>query len=579
VLLLPCELAVDADRNGTIVMANDNNNPNNIVGGVQLPVDVTTSAKPFQFWVNDGQNTAEDTGALTGTFATTKNYTLGTINYKADLENFARLWIYTKGLNQAIHDGTIKVGLQWENTTGTPAINVYQAVETDGGTDYLNDDTTAGNQIAGTYKTAVAQVSGTSPVVLPTSLFSNLSETAPKTYLLFEGAGVGKGKLTMVFLKSDGTTKIGEGGQVYMSLKTVSDMYEQAQVMPPGAGDIDKPYNAFPVDDSHQPPSYAPGTTPSVGWADTTSSNFEHPLDETKQFVLFVHGWNVTNGRYAQQSQECFKRLWWQGYKGIYAAIRWPGDLTGADQSSWWSTFSNALDYFEIEYRGFKYAQAVKQYTDHFNTVGYTVGVVGHSMGNILVSEALKSGGNFKYVSMDAAVSSRCYDTSSGLLLTGVTFTVPDLSSSGGYGGYFSGLTGGPVNFYNGSDPALAAWSTGNVLLKGDTDSSGKTYVFTGGVGVQLQYILSPSHPDPVYRDVFANGVTNYHESMTMYARTRTPAMGTEAVSGSIGASLDMQTYFPGAAAHSPQFDLNIQHGAMPCYSDVLERLGISVGP
>jgi hypothetical protein len=584
VQLFPAEIAVDANRDGTIVLQNDAANPVN----AGLPVDKTTQAHPFRFWVNDGQNTGEDQAPLTGSAITSHNYSLGQINYKGDLENFARLWMYTKGLNTAIQSGEIKVGLKWENvTSGTPAINVYQAVENNGGTMYLSSDTTAGQQIAGNYGTAVAKVIGTSPVVLPTSVFANLSDSSPKTYFLFEGAGAGVGKLTMVFLKSDGVTEIGEGGQVYMSLKTVTDMFEQAQVTPPGQTDIAAPYyspangnwNASTAtNDSNGPPSYAPGTTPTTSWTDTTSSNFEHPLDETKQFLLFVHGWNVTNGRYTEQSGECFKRLWWQGYKGIFAAIRWPGDLTGADQSSWWSTAENALDYFEIEYRGFKYGQSVKQYTDHFNAVGYTVGVVGHSMGNIVSSEALKSGGNFTYVLMDGAVSARCYDTSSSLELTGTTFNPPDLYTSGGYGGYFSGLSGGPTSFYNAQDPALQAWATGNVLLKGETDANGVSYVFTGGVGVQLQYILSQAHPQPLYRDVFANGVTNYHESMTMYAVTRTAAVGIESVGGSV-TSLDMQSDFPGAASHSPQFDYDIQHGPMTFYKKVLSGLDFPLNP
>jgi hypothetical protein len=578
VMLLPAELGVDANRDGTIVLANDANNPAN----AGLPVDTTSATQPFRFWVNDGQNTAEDTAALYGDQVTTANESPGTINFKGDLENFTRLWIYTGGLQSAIQSGAIKVALQWQNvTSGSPAINVYKAYESNGDTGYLNDDTTAGNQIAGTYGTAVAKVTGTSAVVLPTSLFSNLSSTNPKTYCLFEGAGVGVGELGMVFENSSGTV-IGQGGQVYMNLKTVTDMFKQAQVTPSGVTDIANAYS-FPgtgnwssttsANDANGPPSYAAGTSPTVGWNDTTSSNFEHPADETKDCILFVHGWNVTNQRYAQQSIECFKRLWLQGYKGLYAAIRWPGDVTGSDTGGAAVTAANATDYFEIEYRAFKYGGSVKQYTASLAGQGYTVGVMSHSMGGIVSSEALKEGANFEYVLMDAAVSSRCYDTSTGLEFTGTTFNPPDLYTSGGYGGYFSGLSG-LINFYNGSDNALIhSWQAANEVTKGETDISETSYVFTGGVGVQLQYILSPTHPQYFYRDVFANGVTNYHESMAMYAVTRTPALGSESAAGAISEDVNMQDYFPGSSAHSPQFDLDVQDssgGAMLFYQQVL---------
>jgi hypothetical protein len=584
VMLLPAELAVDSDRNGTIVMANDANNPNNVdANGNPLPVDTTSAAKPFRFWLNDGQNTAEDTAALYGDQVTTANDSLGTINYEADLENFSRLWIYIGGLQSAIQSGAIKVALQWQNvTSGSPAINVYQAYESDGGTGYLNDDTTAGNQIAGTYGTAVAKVTGTSPIVLPASLFSSLSSTNAKTYCLFEGAGIGAGELVMVFEDSSGHV-IGQGGQVYMSLKTVTDMFKQAQVTPSGPTDIANPYS-FPgagnwssttsVNDGNGPPSYAAGTSPTVGWTDTTSSNFEHPADETKNCILFVHGWNVTNQRYAQQSIECFKRLWLQNYKGLYAAIRWPGDVTGSDTGGPTVTAANGTDYFEIEYRAFKYGGSVKQYTAYLAGQGYTVGVMAHSMGNIVSSEALREGASFEYIMMDAAVSSRCYDTTTALEFTGVTFNPPDLYTSGGYGGYFSGLSFGVVNFYNGSDDALIhSWQAANELTKGETDASGTSYVFTGGTGVELQYTLGGAHLVYYYRDVFASGVTNYHESMSMYAVTRTPAAGTEAVAGPVSDNFDMQLYFPGSSKHSPQFDYDVSDsggGAMEFYQRVL---------
>jgi hypothetical protein len=593
VMHLPAELAVDANRDGTIAMANYN--------PTGAPVDTTSQTQPFRFWVNDGQNVAEDTAALYGDQVPSgsANYLAGTINLKGDLENFTRLWIYTGGLQSAIQSGAIKVALQWQNvTSGAPAINVYQAVSSDGGTEYLNDDTTAGNQIAGTYGTAVAKVTGTSPVVLPASLFSNLSSTNSLTYCLFEGAHAGNGELVMVFEDSNGNV-IGQGGQVYMSLKTVTDMYEQAQVTPPGPTDIADPYSfpgtgnwnsSTPTNDTHGPPSYAAGgPPPTVGYNNTTSSNFEHPADETKNCILFVHGWNVTNQRYLPQSIECFTRLWLQGYKGLYAAIRWPGDVTGSDTGGATVTADNAQDYFEIEYRAFKYGGAVKQYASFLEGPGqgYTVGVMAHSMGNIVSSEALHQGANFEYVMMDAAVSSRCYDTSASLEFAGVTFNPPDLYTSGGYGGYFSGLSG-LINCYNPLDSALTgnnstllgntkSWEAANTVLKGQTDLANTSYVFTGGVGVQLQYNgATMAHPQYYYRDVFANTVTNYHESMAMYAETRTQAAGTEQIGGAVSANVYMQNYFPNSDGHSPQFDLDVSDssgGAMQFYQQVLTEL------
>ncbi|MCE0496914.1 MAG: hypothetical protein LV481_03060 [Methylacidiphilales bacterium] len=584
-MLLPAELAVDANRDGTIAMANYN--------PTGAPVDTTSQTQPFRFWVNDGQNTAEDKAALYGSSASPANDTLGYINYKADLENFARLWIYTGGLQSAIKSGAIKVALQWQNPSGGPVINVYQAFSPDGGTEYLNDDTAANNQVTAvnpntgsSYGTMVAQITGSSPVVLPASLFSNLSSTNSLTYCLFEGVHAGTGELVMVFEDSNGNV-IGQGAQVYMSLKTVTDMYEQAQVTPSGPTDIPSPYN-FPangnwssttsVNDANGPPA------PTVGWNNTTSSNFEHPADETKNCILYVHGWIVTPERYVQQSSECFKRLWWGGYKGLFASLRWPSEESGAAVSP--NYLVDAPDYFDTEYRGFKYAGSLNQYSTSLAGQGYSVAVMAHSMGNIVSSEALKEGANFQYLMMDAAVSARCYDTNPTFLSnTSVTFTTPDLYTSGGYGGYFSGLSG-LNNAYNSLDDVLLHdWTSANAMAdKGNTAGTSTSYVYTGGVGVQLQYVLSPAHPSPLYRDVFTTATTgtnpsltvsDYHESMSMYARTETDAAGVGAIEGAVNTDLNMQAYFPGSTAHSPQFDYNLSDssgGTLQFYKDVITQ-------
>jgi hypothetical protein len=57
VLLTPAEMAVDANNDGKIVLANDPNNPDNVdSSGNPLPVDSTSAAKPYRFWVNNDED-------------------------------------------------------------------------------------------------------------------------------------------------------------------------------------------------------------------------------------------------------------------------------------------------------------------------------------------------------------------------------------------------------------------------------------------------------------------------------------------------------------------------------------------
>ena len=71
----------------------------------------------------------------------TPDYTTDTIVSERDLEDWARLWIYTKGLNPGIQSGQVKVGLKWKTVaSGTPGIKIVQATDSDGGTEYLTSD-------------------------------------------------------------------------------------------------------------------------------------------------------------------------------------------------------------------------------------------------------------------------------------------------------------------------------------------------------------------------------------------------------------------------------------------------------
>jgi hypothetical protein len=196
-----------------VVLANDANNPANVDShGNPLPVDTTSSARPYRFWINNN----EDQSSSSIEFGTNPktvppnpshlDYLSSSIVSKLDLEDWTRLWIYTKGLNTAIQSGAIKVGLKWQPLSGTtPGIKIVKATDSDGGIEYLSDTTgaaataqatTGGSprpvlQDANDSHTNIVPPGGAADFVFPTSVWSSLSDTAPKTYFLFEGTSRG----------------------------------------------------------------------------------------------------------------------------------------------------------------------------------------------------------------------------------------------------------------------------------------------------------------------------------------------------------------------------------------------------
>lgn len=455
-------------------MANDPGNPANVDGdGHPLPVDTTSSTKPFRFWINndedDGSSSAPETIPVT-----TPDYTADSIVSQRDLEDWTRLWIYTKGLNTAIKAGSIKVGLKWRNVTGTPGIKIADAKDSDGGLEYLTSTTRAAAQVITVeasdtwYNTNITPSGNAADFIFQASTWTNLSDTAPITHFLFEGTGKGKGQLVVVFLKSD-NTEIGEGPSVWLDLHDIKEMYQR---------EIASPQPAIPV-------GTATPAAPNITAApDTTGGTFVPDPDEStpRTYVVFVHGFNQTYAGSTTFAETMFKRLWWRGYKGRFAAFRWP-------------TYGNGTNYVggaigtynDSEYVAWHSGTALKTFVASLPG-GYAVDIAAHSMGNLVVGEALREGMTVNhYAMLHAATSACCYSNGSYSFPTTDTSGIlaPDNDTDPGTSGlaytkWLSGIGGSPKNFYDTSDSVVGSiWDANNYGFKPQAVLTG-AYAYQG---------------------------------------------------------------------------------------------------
>ena len=237
-LLVPAELAVDANRDGTISLTGTGGN------------DQTSQSQPYTFWLNDDQDDPNQGDVVP---VQSPDYNLTYIESKRDLEDWTRLWVSLKG-SASIIKGIINnggsVGLQFEAlSSGTdlaPSIRICQAVESSGSTGYLTDDGIAGQQIAAPYGQAITSKGGqryvgTDAFLLPNNLLNNVDDNTP-LHLIFEGLSEGKGKLKLVFYDSN-NNKIGEGGACYINIRNIKRMYLRAKGTPENG--IPSPYNSL----------------------------------------------------------------------------------------------------------------------------------------------------------------------------------------------------------------------------------------------------------------------------------------------------------------------------------------------
>ena len=522
--------------------------------------DSTSPQSPMRFWVNNDNDWSYYTGDPgQGLMTPTNNgdYVYLNIPSQRDLEDYARLWLC--GMPSLTTN--YQVTLSWNVVSGNPAVNLVKSVETNGGTLYLTDLYYAASQTYGStssdpgYK--FARITPDQPYTFPANYFAQNGNK----YFLFEGVGFGVGELTLTVYKN--STQIAQTG-VWLDLRDIKELYEQAHATNVTSG-------------------LPPSSLISQNVIDHTTVTMD---DETKQIVIFVHGINNTGFNYYNTTETIYKRLYWSGYHGKVAGYRWPCAYL---------PFDNTLNPFQFdrgEYYAWKSASALKSYLTYLRNrpdlTNYTINIFAHSQGNIVASEAIKEGAPFdNYILTQGAVPAHCYDTTVPLqqkFLNAEASTPTPLSyTNGGYNGYFAGLSGNLVDFYNTNDYALisgtwmgfqANWEQDQVSQKPEDFGYmfGQYYVYHTSNG--LTFSISDFSQSDNYT------VIDPVEIKAMVARSRTHAVGAQAnVAGALktSAAVDLVGSFGFGNTreeHSAQFDRPIQT-SWSYFDEVLTTFGV----
>ncbi len=194
------------------------------------------------------------------------------------------------------------------------------------------------------------------------------------------------------------------------------------------------------------------------------------------EYLLQVHGWNMAPIWKTSFAETAYKRLYWQGYAGRFGVFNWP--TLYDDQSPILNNALGAntlnLTYNPSEFIAFRSAAALTNTLADLRPQYDRLTVIAHSMGNVVVGEALRLWDNAHdgqplvntYVAMQAAVSAGAYGYD-----TNYTHTDTDLYS---HNPAFASLQSDAlfgrdqtaaqkwVNFYNPDDYALVG---GTVII------------------------------------------------------------------------------------------------------------------
>ena len=201
--------------------------------------------------------------------------------------------------------------------------------------------------------------------------------------------------------------------------------------------------------------------------------------ERSDDYLLFVHGWRMRDWERQSFAATGFKRSWWAGHEGGFGLFSWPTEWVDLNGSNLGNSMRAAMDsgnFNRSEEIAWNSAPALHNLLAQLRseTEG-KLGVMAHSMGNIVTSEALRLAGNNQvvdtYVMSQSAVSAHLYSGSyPTATAANVGKYVPFVGDAGGNLPRFVNINqaaGEVINYFNGADFALDNWLTWNNRFRG----------------------------------------------------------------------------------------------------------------
>ncbi|MBN1853851.1 MAG: hypothetical protein JW829_14050 [Pirellulales bacterium] len=385
--------AVDGNRDGTI--------------------DFTSSHdRQLIFWYNNDRETLDENGyeredpASSG-YDSDDNL----IEHRRDLEDFACLQTQISPVLQSAAYDTARGGTSYRNQLqvtyqlllqqdGGSYINLFHAASSNP-LAHVNDESAVGLQMENHSNEAAAIFVGQ---------WQFLGAPGITPYL-FETAGTGPTCPKLIFSTTveypNGSTTEKRHG-IDLELHDFTDFYDRYRI----------PYTdgqRHEVDFSTFDAVHFADAVP-VHLADVDGS----PFFSADENIVLVHGWNMPaepgNDWKKAFAETAFKRLYWQGYAGRLIKFDWP-TYYDAEGPRDWPIVGEAANftYNPSEYIAYRSGRALM---NHLASLPGTTILLAHSMGNVVVAEALRQWNAThpneplvdSYVSMQSAISAGVYE-------------------------------------------------------------------------------------------------------------------------------------------------------------------------
>lgn len=330
-------------------------------------IGVTDKAKAdagevFHFWINNDDDSGEDGGNDIPDDGSADSAN-GNVDGVRDLSDFFPVWVDIKDTLSILPPDDYDY--VFKHADG--ALNAFacNSLPSSNSQDLKPNAFLYSLNFGNTYGTHDVEHVTTAGLALPSGFLSEILSNN-RGIILLEGRAATSAPLVLeVRRKSDGVVSVKE--EMPLKLSSVEDMYRWINLRP------------------------SSGSPTSTG----EPANNPDAVSNGKN-VFFLHGFNVDAEAARGWNAEMFKRLYWSGSKAKFWGMTWEGDV------------GSGLNYQE------NVANALSVSSDFSAQVNGITGdkiVLGHSLGNMVVSSAVQDHGLSvdKYFMLNAAVATECY--------------------------------------------------------------------------------------------------------------------------------------------------------------------------
>ena len=209
-------------------------------------------------------------------------------------------------------------------------------------------------------------------------------------------------------VKQGTTTLFNIPSRVRLHIKEIEDFFSTYEIdHMVGGADLRKDLSPGSL---HHPD--ATEISPAATWDHAANPDFSY-LSDGDNFV-WVHGWNLRPVWKEAFTETTFKRMYWEGFKGKFYEFSWPTfyDEEGPEDAIFAGSASN-LTYNPSEFQAYRSGQSLKNL---LSSLQGNTHVFAHSMGNVVVAEALRQHAEVSsqslvesYVSFASAMPSGAY--------------------------------------------------------------------------------------------------------------------------------------------------------------------------